>query len=601
MRALRVLASLSLMWLSCGLAFAQTVSTAVPPAEPSASTSTPAAAMTVNITKLDVISAVLYVLILGWLSWIAYRKSKTAEEYLVAGRDTHPFVMALSYGATFISTSAIVGFGGVAGSHGMSLLWLTFLNIFTGIFVAFAVLGAPIRRMGQHLKAHTFPELLGKRYDSKFVQVFAGALIFIFMPIYVAAVMLGGVKFLFIQFNINYAAGILIFGVIVAFYVIVGGLRGVMYTDAFQGLLMFVGMVVLLFYAYAAAGGFISAHQALGDLSDHISKDLRYGGIAGYTQMPMTGSPKWWWLVSSLVLGVGIGVLAQPQLAVRFMTVKSRKEINRACAIGGVFILAMTGTAFVVGALSNVYFHAKFNGKTAIDVALDRVTNKTDTELIIPTFIKQAMPAWFSTFFFLTLLSAAMSTLSSQFHTMGAAIGRDVYERLFRRGEAKADVWTRFITQVGIAVAVIVSLLLSWKYSEKPNAAVIARATSIFFALCASTFLPSLILGLFWRRMNRKAAIASMLVAFLFTAFWLTFMQKDTATALGVTTSMFGMDTAKSPPVPVRLTLVGRQPWPFIDALVFALPLSFIVAVAVALITKPMSEEHLNRCFPKTG
>ena len=138
MRALRVLASLSLMWLSCGLAFAQTVSTAVPPAEPSASTSTPAAAMTVNITKLDVISAVLYVLILGWLSWIAYRKSKTAEEYLVAGRDTHPFVMALSYGATFISTSAIVGFGGVAGSHGMSLLWLTFLNIFAGIFVAFA-------------------------------------------------------------------------------------------------------------------------------------------------------------------------------------------------------------------------------------------------------------------------------------------------------------------------------------------------------------------------------------------------------------------------------------------------------------------------------
>jgi SSS family solute:Na+ symporter len=97
----------------------------------------------------DLILVVLYMAVVGFLGWLGYRRTKTAADYMVAGRKAHPFIMALSYGATFISTSAIVGFGGVAGMFGMSLLWLTFLNIFVGIFIAFVVLGGPTRRPGR--------------------------------------------------------------------------------------------------------------------------------------------------------------------------------------------------------------------------------------------------------------------------------------------------------------------------------------------------------------------------------------------------------------------------------------------------------------------
>ncbi len=79
---------------------------------------------------------------------------------------------------------------------------------------------------------------------------------------------------------------------------------------------------------------------------------LRNGGAdAG-----AVGYHMWWILVSTIVMGVGIGVLAQPQLIVRFMTVKSKQSLNRPAAAGGIFILFMTGVAFTVGALSNVYF-----------------------------------------------------------------------------------------------------------------------------------------------------------------------------------------------------------------------------------------------------
>src|SRR5512146_1936487 len=119
------------------------------------------------VPLIDVALVVLYLAAVGYLGWLGCRRTKTAADYLIAGRKTHPFIMAMSYGATFISTSAIVGFGGVSAMFGLSLLWLTFLNIFVGVFIAFIFLGGPTRRMGHALDAHTFPEFLGRRYQSK--------------------------------------------------------------------------------------------------------------------------------------------------------------------------------------------------------------------------------------------------------------------------------------------------------------------------------------------------------------------------------------------------------------------------------------------------
>ena len=122
-----------------------------------------------NILLLTVI-VVVYLFAIAYLGYYGYRKTKNALDYLVAGRSTHPFVMALSYGATFISTSAIVGFGGAAGMFGLGLLWLTFLNIAVGIIIAFLVFGKRTRKMGHSLDTHTFPELIGKRFNSYFIE-----------------------------------------------------------------------------------------------------------------------------------------------------------------------------------------------------------------------------------------------------------------------------------------------------------------------------------------------------------------------------------------------------------------------------------------------
>ncbi len=595
-------------------------------------------AQAVGITEIFVV--LIYLFVVVYLGWLGYTRTKTATDYLIAGRKVHPFVMAMSYGATFISTSAIVGFGGVAGLFGMSLLWLTFLNIFVGIFIAFVFLGPPARKMGHLLDAHTFPELLARRFDSKFIQVFAGLVIFLFIPLYAAAVLIGGCEFISTQFNIDYNVALLVFSLIIAAYVVMGGLKGVMYSDALQGSIMFIGMLTLLLFTYGKLGGVTTAHRKLSDLSSLVPGTLQAIGHRGWTSMPPFGFGDtkynlWWIVVSTITLGVGIGVMAQPQLVVRFMTVKSRRELNRAVLVGGIFILIMTGVAFTVGSLSNAYFAQQgvpFTGRVAktIDEAKNHVVlqlmkkdesgkwvdiegkmapvvlcegdldksatdagvvtgrsisvvyAKGNPDQIIPTYITSAMPKWFGLLFLLTLLAAAMSTLSSQFHTVGTSIGRDVYEQITGRHGRSIGV-----NRTGIILGIIIAML--WSYYAR-GGYIIARATAIFFGLCASAFLPTFVGGLFWKRMTRAGAIASMVVGFVVTAFWLLFVKAAEAQAIGLVQKL----TGGKPSI-----LAGHHNWPVVDPLVVALPISIIVAVIVSLATKPISKEHLAKCFEK--
>ncbi|MHC4525028.1 MAG: sodium:solute symporter family protein [Planctomycetota bacterium] len=594
-----------------------------------------------TVGALDIIVVLAYLLVVIYLGLLGYMRTKSATDYLIAGREVHPFVMAMSYGATFISTSAIVGFGGVAGLFGMNLLWLTFCNIFVGIFIAFVFLAPRARRMGHILDAHTFPEFLARRFESKFLQIFSGLVIFLFIPLYAAAVLIGGSQFIAVQFGVPYETALLVFSVIIAAYVVVGGLKGVMYSDALQGTIMFIGMLTLLVFTYKQVGGVTAGHEKLTAMAPLVPGKLQAIGHRGWTAMNPFGWGDivynlWWLVIPTITLGVGIGVLAQPQLVVRFMTVKSKRELNRAVLIGGIFILVMTGVAFVVGALSNVYFaemgprlkgrvvkvidaekkqavmqlmsqndagewtdvegkmapvllDGEVVGNTSVDGqevdvvqggSISIVIAKGDSGKIIPTYIKTALPKWFGLLFLLTLLAAAMSTLSSQFHTVGTSVGRDMWEQFTgKHGH------TMMVTRIGIIIGIIYAVLLSYYWQEST---VIPRATAIFFGLCASAFLPAFIGALYWKRMTRQGAVWSALIGFVITALWLLLVKAKEAEAIGLVQKLTDGKTS---------ILAGKPNWDWVDPSCIAFPISIIVAIVVSLLTKPPSQEHLNKCF----
>lgn len=617
------------------------------------------AAMSVPVLAVVV---AIYLAAVGYLGYRGYAETKTSADFMIAGRRIHPWVMALSYGATFISTSAIVGFGSTAGVFGFSLLWLAFLNIFVGIFIAFVVFGKRTRRVGHNLDAHTFPEILARRYNSRFIQGFSGLVIFLFMPLYTAAVLIGASRIIEQFVGLDFNVALLVFAVVVAAYVIFGGLKGVMYTDALQGVLMFVGMAILLVMTYSTLGGITPAHEKLTKMAPLAlnNPNLSVPGHMGWTAMPRLFSQFWWTVVSSVVMGVGIGVLAQPQLAVRFMTVRSNRELNRAVLVGGIFIIMMTGVAFVVGSLSNAVYQqepetfvkAADLEKVVVrneDGTLKTTTNdagivfvtitprdpdgnpvldengnqkevpvpafglatcakvptpvykslgkgqprqwieepKTVTDQIMPRYLTAKMPTWFLYVFMVTILAAAMSTLSSQFHAMGTSIGRDFYEQSINKGRgAKGTVLT---TRIGMLIAIVATIVISYAIAESEN--IIAMVTALFFGLCAAAFLPAYVGALYWRRMTRAGAAASIVTGFVVSFLWLTCMA-DKITAGFSIPRFFG----KSP------TLVATGSiWTYVEAIVIALPVSAIVAVVVSLMTKPEPQAHLDKCFRGVG
>jgi len=139
------------------------------------------------------------------------------------------------------------------------------------------------------------------------------------------------------------------------------------------------------------------------------------------------------------------------------MTVKNDASLNRAVLVGGIFILAMTGIAFTVGPLSNAVFFQKF-GKISIAMA------KGNIDKIIPIYIEKIMPSWFATLFLLSMLAAAMSTLSSHYHVGGTSLGRDLYEKgLGKRGGGEVMA-TRFGVGLTILLTIAWGLFLTPKH-----------------------------------------------------------------------------------------------------------------------------------------
>lgn len=305
---------------------------------------------------------------------------------MLAVCQVYPFIMSMSYGSTFISNSAIIGFGGAAAMWGFPLLWLAFFNISFGIFLAFVFCGKRTRRMGSALGAYAFPELLGRRFQSRFIQGFSGAVIFLLMPMYAAAVLIGVASLLEVNLGISYNMAMFISTAITALYVITGGMKAVIYTDAFQACLMFVIMAIFNLLDLQRAGRLRQA--ATGAIKGHSMLK----GWNGWTQGLDFDTPTWLIVYTTIVYGVGIGVLAQPQLAVRFMTVNSDKELNRGVMYGGPFLLFMAGVALVVGALSNVVFFKLPDQAGNVLGQVAFIGGDKNIDKIIPAYITNYFP-----------------------------------------------------------------------------------------------------------------------------------------------------------------------------------------------------------------
>lgn len=189
-------------------------------------------------------------------------------------------------------------------------------------------------------------------------------------------------------------------------------------------------------------------------------------------------------MVTSFILGVGLGVLTQPQLAVRFMSAKDDRMLNRSLIVGSMFMFVIVGTAYTCGALSNVFFFRE-HGLAASAYASELGLG---TDFIIPQFVLELFDGVFAgdvfvCLFIISLVCASISTLSALMHTIGVSGGYDLYTianriRYRTREEYSSVRVNRTVTAVMLVLVVVYCYVM-------PND-IIAKATGLFMGMTAA-------------------------------------------------------------------------------------------------------------------
>ena len=328
-------------------------------------------------------------------------------------------------------------------------------------------------------------------------------------------------------------------------------------------------------------GGVTEAFESLSALWDIKVTDPDYAGLIssgmnGWTDMPTFGTPIWLTVVTTLLLGVGIGSIAQPQLAVRFMSAKDDKTLNKSMAIGAVFVFLVLGTAFTIGPLSNVFFY-DLHGMTSTEYL-------SNSDLIIPTFVNELFAELtfgdlFISIFILALVCATISTMAALLHTMGASAGYDLWGQIKERRGQKLDITrdqVKSLKASRVCTLIMMVIVVILAYVMPGN--IIAKATTIFMGLTAAAILPTFAYGIFCKSVSPTAAKISIACGAVSWAFWAFFIEQGTSTKIGLCQALFGE--------PYLIEGLVN----YVDPLVIGLPISAVVLVICHFIFKDRYE-----------
>lgn len=389
------------------------------------------------------VAFLLLFVIIGILS--VFKNNHTSEDYLLAGQSMKPWLVALSAVATNNSGYMFVGMIGYTYLVGLSSIWLM-IGWILGDFMASLFIHKRLRMVTEHKEVLSFAGALSRWNNTNFrtLRTVSGIITLIFLGIYAAAQLSAGSKALHVLFGWDYSIGAIIGAVMVLVYCFAGGIRASIWTDAAQSFVMILSMLVLCVVSITKLGGVDTVIASLHNVSPSymgiFPPDLQFGSIAG----PVLFVAGW--------VFAGFGVIGQPHIMVRFMTMENPKQMNRV-------------RLYYYG------WYAAFYVMTILAALLARLvlpeTQAFDAELALPTVATHLLPDVLVGLILAGLFAATMSTADSQILSCSAAI---TYDLPFNRKHSYllTKLSTVFVTVVALVIALFGSksvfslVLISW-------------------------------------------------------------------------------------------------------------------------------------------
>lgn len=435
----------------------------------------------------------LYFGILFVIGIVASRRVKGAKDFFVGGKKLGFWVVAFSARATGESAWLLLGLTGMGAAIGMKAFWVVGGEML-GVVVAWFIMAKPFKRITDDYDSMTIPDYLVSHFKSTthLLRIVAATALSVFVVIYVSAqIDATGQAFEFF-FDWNYYVGAIVGFLIVLAYIFTGGFVAVAWSDLFQGLIMFVGLVVLPIVAFYHIGDFGKLTSGLEAIDPNL---LSWTNGEGVTLLSICS-------IAGLAL-IGLGFMGSPQIFVRFMSIKDESEINKGRWVAIVYTLLSDIAAVCIGILARYLFTGTPEG--------DAIMADNDTTL--PLLVEHLMPAVLVGIYVAAVLSAVMSTIDSLLVVASSAITRDFYQQIFKPDlkEAAMGKLSRIVTLIIALAALGVAMGVALSTEDR----------SIFWFVIfgwsgiAATFCPVMILSLFWKGYTETGAIVSMITGFL--------------------------------------------------------------------------------------
>ncbi|MEC7772936.1 MAG: sodium:solute symporter family protein [Bacteroidota bacterium] len=519
-----------------------------------------------------------------------WSRAQSTKEFYVAGAGINPVLNGMATAAdwmsaaSFISMAGIISFLGYGGSQ--------YLMGWTGGYVLLALCLAPyLRKFGKF----TVPDFIGERYYSSNARLIA-LICAIFVSFTYVVGQMKGVGVAFSRFlEISYDSGVIIGIAIVFFYAVLGGMKGITYTQVAQYCVLIFAFTVPAIYISLQATGNPIPQVGFGSKTldgvylleklNQLSVDL---GFEKYTDINRTTLINVFFITAALMFGTA----GLPHVIVRFFTVPKVRDARISAGWALLFISILYTTAPAVAAfakvnLINTVSNARYadvpdwfknwentgllefddkNQDGVIQYVADPQINELsiDRDIMVLANPEIAnLPAWVVGLIVAGGLAAALSTAAGLLLVISTSISHDLLKKnLNPKISEKGELWA---ARIAIAVAVVAAGLAGL---NPPG--FVAEVVALAFGLAASSFFPAIILGIFDKRMNKEGAISGMVVGILFTAVYIFYFKPQLGGPGTPDNYLFGIS-------PEGIGTIGM----FIN---------FIIAIIVSRLTKPTPE-----------
>jgi cation/acetate symporter len=449
----------------------------------------------------------LTIILMGTIVYITYltKRSATASDYFVGGRSFGWFTNGSAIGGDYLSAATFLGIAGLTFQLGYDGAYYAFCFSIGLTLLAIFVAG-PLRRFG----AYTVADFLAYRFHSKRARLAAVAVVLAISGFYAAPQLLGAAQILSMFFGTSYQFGIIFTCTVMIFYVGVGGMKG---TTMNQALELWIRLGAFLLMVAAAIYGGLHYHKilaAINEFSGTVSntaqfakdgKDIAFDG----TKWTGTGNyfPTFWQTVS-MTIGLSLGTIGLPHLLLRFYTNPSakaaRKSALMAIGIASVFFFF----AVYLGAVGRAIF---LDGSASPEVMKDLVAGGNN--MVVPTTAQALGGEWLLGLVIAGAFAAIFSNLSGLFIASSGALAHDLYATFLRKNITERE------RVIAGKVSIVILGVLYGALGLLVEKASIGHLVALAFTVAASTFTPIFILGIWWRGMTEKGAIAGLTLGLL--------------------------------------------------------------------------------------